>query len=164
MRLLQIIVDGNCDLAVRQVASIHFKNFIAENWAPHDPGNYPLKYTSLHFGQWIICLGDYSVCKLQGLIYLLINLWCRGTIQGFAGWQRVGEAEHSCFCGTSSHIVEVKIRYVALAIFSIALCFSPFFMKCQHFCLQGTVGWVSQDNYTCGLSWAMARSFAVGDT
>ncbi|KAL3507171.1 hypothetical protein ACH5RR_032553 [Cinchona calisaya] len=38
VRLLQIIVDGNCDMAVRQVASIHFKNFIARNWAPHDPG------------------------------------------------------------------------------------------------------------------------------
>ncbi|KAJ0837839.1 putative importin-beta domain, armadillo-like helical, exportin-2, central domain-containing protein [Helianthus annuus] len=37
VRLLQIIVDGNWDLAVRQVASIHFKNFIAENWSPHDP-------------------------------------------------------------------------------------------------------------------------------
>lgn len=38
VRLLQIIVDGSCDMAVRQVASIHFKNFIARNWAPHDPG------------------------------------------------------------------------------------------------------------------------------
>nr|XP_043623852.1 importin beta-like SAD2 isoform X1 [Erigeron canadensis] len=37
VRLLQIIVDGNCDLGVRQVASIHFKNFIAEHWSPHDP-------------------------------------------------------------------------------------------------------------------------------
>nr|GFA18373.1 importin beta-like SAD2 [Tanacetum cinerariifolium] len=37
VRLLQIIVDGNCDLAVHHVASIHFKNFIAENWSPHDP-------------------------------------------------------------------------------------------------------------------------------
>ncbi|OAY52150.1 importin beta-like SAD2 isoform X1 [Manihot esculenta] len=37
MRLLQIIVDNNCDMAVRQVASIHFKNFIAKNWAPHEP-------------------------------------------------------------------------------------------------------------------------------
>lgn len=37
VRLLQIIVDGNCDMAVRQVASIHFKNFIAKNWSPHDP-------------------------------------------------------------------------------------------------------------------------------
>ncbi|KAJ7979108.1 importin beta-like SAD2 [Quillaja saponaria] len=37
VRLLQIIVDNNCDLAVRQVASIHFKNFIAKNWSPHDP-------------------------------------------------------------------------------------------------------------------------------
>ncbi|KAM7484745.1 hypothetical protein LguiA_000754 [Lonicera macranthoides] len=36
VRLLQIIVDGSCDLAVRQVASIHFKNFIAKNWSPHD--------------------------------------------------------------------------------------------------------------------------------
>lgn len=38
VRLLQIIVDGSCDLAVRQVASIHFKNFIGKNWAPHEPG------------------------------------------------------------------------------------------------------------------------------
>ncbi|XVE81091.1 hypothetical protein DITRI_Ditri15bG0035500 [Diplodiscus trichospermus] len=37
VRLLQIIVDGSCDMAVRQVASIHFKNFIAKNWAPLDP-------------------------------------------------------------------------------------------------------------------------------
>ncbi|KAF5733857.1 importin beta-like SAD2 isoform X2 [Tripterygium wilfordii] len=37
VRLLQIIVDNNCDLAVRQFASIHFKNFIGKNWAPHDP-------------------------------------------------------------------------------------------------------------------------------
>ncbi|GJN21055.1 hypothetical protein PR202_gb08501 [Eleusine coracana subsp. coracana] len=37
VRLLQIIVDGSCDLAVRQVASIHFKNFIAKNWSPNDP-------------------------------------------------------------------------------------------------------------------------------
>lgn len=39
VRLLQIIVDGSCDMAVRQVASIHFKNFVAKNWCPHDPGN-----------------------------------------------------------------------------------------------------------------------------
>ncbi|XP_073134162.1 importin beta-like SAD2 [Henckelia pumila] len=38
VRVLQIIIDGNCDMAVRQVASIHFKNFVAKNWAPHDPG------------------------------------------------------------------------------------------------------------------------------
>ncbi|KAK2986662.1 hypothetical protein RJ640_010118 [Escallonia rubra] len=38
VRLLQIIVDGNCDMAVRQAASIHFKNFIAKNWSPNDPG------------------------------------------------------------------------------------------------------------------------------
>ncbi|XVF29330.1 hypothetical protein REPUB_Repub15cG0111400 [Reevesia pubescens] len=37
VRLLQIIVDNNCDMPVRQVASIHFKNFIAKNWAPLDP-------------------------------------------------------------------------------------------------------------------------------
>jgi len=37
VRLLQIIVDGNCDMAVRQVASIHFKNFVAKNWSPIDP-------------------------------------------------------------------------------------------------------------------------------
>ncbi|XP_065865475.1 importin beta-like SAD2 [Euphorbia lathyris] len=37
VRMLHIIVDNNCDIAVRQVASIHFKNFIAKNWAPHDP-------------------------------------------------------------------------------------------------------------------------------
>ncbi|XP_077250457.1 importin beta-like SAD2 isoform X3 [Tasmannia lanceolata] len=38
VRLLQIIVDGNRDMAVRQVASIHFKNFVAKNWSPHEPG------------------------------------------------------------------------------------------------------------------------------
>ncbi|KAJ4968064.1 hypothetical protein NE237_014765 [Protea cynaroides] len=37
VRLLQIIVDANCDLAVKQVASIHFKNFVAKNWSPHEP-------------------------------------------------------------------------------------------------------------------------------
>ncbi|XP_062108053.1 importin beta-like SAD2 isoform X1 [Humulus lupulus] len=37
VRLLQIIVDNNCDMAVRQVASIHFKNFIAKNWSPLEP-------------------------------------------------------------------------------------------------------------------------------
>ncbi|KAJ6674732.1 IMPORTIN-7 8 11 [Salix viminalis] len=41
LRLLQIIMDNNCDMAVRQVASIHFKNFIAKNWAPHDPDEQP---------------------------------------------------------------------------------------------------------------------------
>ncbi|XP_048608383.1 importin beta-like SAD2 isoform X1 [Brassica napus] len=34
VRLLQIAVDGNCDMAVRQIASIQFKNFIAKNWSP----------------------------------------------------------------------------------------------------------------------------------
>ncbi|XP_045795373.1 importin beta-like SAD2 [Trifolium pratense] len=34
VRLLQIIVDNNCDMSVRQVASIHFKNFVAKNWSP----------------------------------------------------------------------------------------------------------------------------------
>ncbi|KAJ6680393.1 IMPORTIN-7-LIKE PROTEIN-RELATED [Salix purpurea] len=34
-------MDNNCDMAVRQVASIHFKNFIAKNWAPHDPDEQP---------------------------------------------------------------------------------------------------------------------------
>ncbi|XP_077231936.1 importin beta-like SAD2 homolog [Tasmannia lanceolata] len=38
VRLLQIIVDGNRDMAIRQVASIHFKNFVAKNWSPHEPG------------------------------------------------------------------------------------------------------------------------------
>ncbi|KAL4289962.1 hypothetical protein GQ457_14G000330 [Hibiscus cannabinus] len=37
VRVLQIIVDNNRDSAVRQFASIHFKNFIAKNWAPLDP-------------------------------------------------------------------------------------------------------------------------------
>ncbi|KAL9684797.1 hypothetical protein QQ045_022238 [Rhodiola kirilowii] len=39
VRLLQIVVDGSCDLAVRQVASIQFKNFIAKNWSPLDPAD-----------------------------------------------------------------------------------------------------------------------------
>ncbi|KAL0710541.1 hypothetical protein Bca4012_017519 [Brassica carinata] len=38
VRLLQIAVDGNCDMAVRQIASIQFKNFIAKNWSPDDSG------------------------------------------------------------------------------------------------------------------------------
>ncbi|CAD5166944.1 unnamed protein product [Musa acuminata subsp. malaccensis] len=38
VRLLLIIIDGGCDMAVRQVASIHFKNFVAKNWSPHEPG------------------------------------------------------------------------------------------------------------------------------
>ncbi|XP_042007159.1 importin beta-like SAD2 isoform X2 [Salvia splendens] len=38
IRLLQIIVEVSCDLAVRQVASITFKNFITKNWDPHEPG------------------------------------------------------------------------------------------------------------------------------
>ncbi|KAK8709517.1 hypothetical protein V6N13_060532 [Hibiscus sabdariffa] len=42
VRVLRIIVDNNYDMAVRQVASIHFKNFIAKNWAPLDP-NEPQK-------------------------------------------------------------------------------------------------------------------------
>lgn len=57
MRLLQIIVEGNCDMAVRQVASISFKNFIAKNWAPHDPGKFTDACTdghclSLFIGLW----------------------------------------------------------------------------------------------------------------
>ncbi|KAE8723860.1 Importin beta-like SAD2 [Hibiscus syriacus] len=42
VRLLQIVIDNNCSIAVRQVASIQFKNFIAKNWAPLDP-NEPQK-------------------------------------------------------------------------------------------------------------------------
>ncbi|CAH2059895.1 unnamed protein product [Thlaspi arvense] len=38
VRLLQIAVDGGCDMAVRQIASIQFKNFIAKNWSTEDPG------------------------------------------------------------------------------------------------------------------------------
>ncbi|KAE8714491.1 Importin beta-like SAD2 [Hibiscus syriacus] len=42
VRLLQIVIENNCPIAVRQVASIQFKNFIAKNWAPLDP-NEPQK-------------------------------------------------------------------------------------------------------------------------
>ncbi|KAE9615695.1 hypothetical protein Lal_00017482 [Lupinus albus] len=35
VKLLQIIVDNNFDMAVRQVASIHLKNFIAKYWSPY---------------------------------------------------------------------------------------------------------------------------------
>ncbi|XP_074569121.1 importin beta-like SAD2 [Curcuma longa] len=41
IRLLQIMIDDSCDMAVRQVASIHFKNFVAKNWSPHEPGEAP---------------------------------------------------------------------------------------------------------------------------
>ncbi|KAF6165463.1 hypothetical protein GIB67_028022 [Kingdonia uniflora] len=37
VRVLQIIVDNNRRLEVRQFASIHFKNFIAKYWSPLDP-------------------------------------------------------------------------------------------------------------------------------
>ncbi|GMJ05519.1 enhanced miRNA activity 1, SUPER SENSITIVE TO ABA AND DROUGHT2, UNARMED 9 [Hibiscus trionum] len=37
VRLLQIVIDNNCPMAVRQVASIQFKNFITKNWAPLNP-------------------------------------------------------------------------------------------------------------------------------
>ncbi|XP_057427481.1 importin beta-like SAD2 homolog isoform X2 [Lotus japonicus] len=33
LKLLQIIVEANSDIALRQVAAIHFKNFIAKNWS-----------------------------------------------------------------------------------------------------------------------------------
>ncbi|CAF1824795.1 BnaC04g12980D [Brassica napus] len=42
VRLLQIAVDGNCDMAVRQISSIQFKNFIAKNWSPDDSGEQPM--------------------------------------------------------------------------------------------------------------------------
>ncbi|RWV94842.1 hypothetical protein GW17_00042584 [Ensete ventricosum] len=29
-------------MAVRQVASIHFKNFVAKNWSPHEAGEPPM--------------------------------------------------------------------------------------------------------------------------
>ncbi|XP_010542760.1 PREDICTED: importin beta-like SAD2 isoform X1 [Tarenaya hassleriana] len=38
VRLLQIVVDGNCDMAVRQIASINFKNVVAKNWTPEESG------------------------------------------------------------------------------------------------------------------------------
>lgn len=41
VRLLQIIVDNNCDMGVRQNASIHFKNFIAKNWSPDSDSGMP---------------------------------------------------------------------------------------------------------------------------
>ncbi|RDX58219.1 Importin beta-like SAD2, partial [Mucuna pruriens] len=40
--LFQIIVDSNCDMAVRQVAAIHFKNFTAKNWSPDHQNNISL--------------------------------------------------------------------------------------------------------------------------
>ncbi|XP_078434318.1 ARM repeat superfamily protein isoform X2 [Wolffia australiana] len=38
VRLLQIVVSSNLDIAVRQVASINFKNFVAKNWSPNESG------------------------------------------------------------------------------------------------------------------------------
>lgn len=49
VRLLQIIVDNTCDMAVRQAASIHFKNFIAKNWSPHEPGTVRVVICCLNF-------------------------------------------------------------------------------------------------------------------
>ena len=36
--LLQIIVATHVDLSIRQVASIYFKNVIARDWTPREPG------------------------------------------------------------------------------------------------------------------------------
>lgn len=49
VRLLQIIVEASCDLAVRQVASITFKNFIAKHWAPHEAGKFSKWGKSLNY-------------------------------------------------------------------------------------------------------------------
>ena len=63
MRLLQIVVSSNLDLAVRQVASINFKNFVAKNWSPHDPGMpfWILKYRTMSFrlsNSWFVTAGE----------------------------------------------------------------------------------------------------------
>ena len=52
VRMLLIIVDNNCDLAVRQVASIHFKNYIAKNWSPDSGTRWVLLHCSLNY--WLV--------------------------------------------------------------------------------------------------------------
>ncbi|KAE8673868.1 Importin beta-like SAD2 [Hibiscus syriacus] len=59
VRVLQIIVDNNRDIAVRQFASIHFKNFIAKNWAPLDPNE-----------QQKISLSDKDLIRDNILVYV----------------------------------------------------------------------------------------------
>ncbi|KAF8098130.1 hypothetical protein N665_0273s0030 [Sinapis alba] len=58
IRVLQIVVDGGCDPAVRQAASIHFKNFIAKHWDPHSGD------------QSKILLSDKNVVRDQILVYV----------------------------------------------------------------------------------------------
>lgn len=77
VRMLQIIVDGNCDLAVRQVASIHFKNFVSKNWSPHDPGM--VWFTLIH------CWGEPELVAWSWFLFLHL-VWCRWTIKDPARW------------------------------------------------------------------------------
>ncbi|CAN8254239.1 unnamed protein product [Cochlearia groenlandica] len=58
VRVLQIIVDGGCDLSIRQAASIHFKNFIAKRWHPHSGD------------QSKILPGDKHIVRDQILVYV----------------------------------------------------------------------------------------------
>ncbi|KAL6002878.1 secondary alcohol dehydrogenase (SADH2) [Asimina triloba] len=59
VRLLQIIVDNNRDMGVRQVASIHFKNFVAKNWSPREPGD-----------QQKISMGDKELVRENLLMFI----------------------------------------------------------------------------------------------
>ena len=39
--LMQIVVRTDCDVAIRQIASIYFKNLVSRDWRPDDgPGEY----------------------------------------------------------------------------------------------------------------------------
>ena len=60
IRVLQIVVDGGCDPAVRQAACIHFKNFIAKHWDPHS-GNLIVSF--VFFFDQMKCLFNVSFLK-----------------------------------------------------------------------------------------------------
>lgn len=60
VRLLQIVVDGSFDIAVRQAASIQFKNLIAKHWTPNESGE-PSK----------ISLNDKGVVRENILAYIM---------------------------------------------------------------------------------------------
>lgn len=92
VRLLQIIVDGNCDMAVRQVASIHFKNFVAKNWCPIDPG------------MWRSLAVHHFLCF--SLTYTFFS-FSRRKAKNTRNWQVHGPWEYIGLCHTAPSTAKV---------------------------------------------------------
>ena len=101
IRVLQIVVDGGCDPAVRQAASIHFKNFIAKHWDPHS-GNFNRFWVSWNKRNLLVipcfcCAGDQSkilpsdknVVRDQILVYV-------SQLPPILRYQLLYTLQHSC--------------------------------------------------------------------